>query len=520
MAVLLLVAFAIRCYRLGFQSLWRDEVDAIRFSSDPFLDFSSLDALTTTLTRPGHNGPLYFVWLRGWRWLTGDSEFALRYFSLLAGVLLVALVYQVAQRLELGSQIGLVAALMTATSPYLLWYSQEAKMYTWLAVLIMVAIYAYQSALTTHQRLAWWVVFVIATSLSFYIHILSPLMLVVYGFWGIMQPTQLRQRWRGWLISMGLLTFPYLPLLLWQAPLLLNDFNSGHPFYPLQEQMALLIHLYSLGILRAEWSLIPIVLSLFLVLVGLLYQREAIQARLQARWRVGLWFALPPLLVFLVSLREPVFEDRYLIYILPAYYLLLASGLIMLAKVERWLAAVLLVGLIGLNLWNDWRQSANIIKADFRSAAQAIEAMTISVPARCGVDAIPSIMFQMPYLQHTYAYYAYYAQQPFRPLEGIWTNDNRTPDIVATEMAQRTQGLQTLWLVISEEDQWDRRHLTRQWLDDNATLVDQAHFISVDVYQYRFPTQDAAPSGTTAPLALPGEYTVYLPLVLCTSYIP
>ena len=33
---------------------------------------------------------------------------------------------------------------------------------------------------------------------------------------------------------------------------------------------------------------------------------------------------------------------------------------------------------------------------------------------------------------------------------------------------------------------WDRRHLTRTWLNEHAELVDEARFMRVDVYHYRF----------------------------------
>ena len=125
----LLAAFALRVFHLDYQSLWRDEVDAIRYSGGSFL------SLLTILTQKGHNGPLYFVFLRGWRILTGDTEFALRYFSVVGGVLMIALAYQAGRQLRLGRAISVIAALLIATSPYLLWYSQEAKMYTWLTSL-------------------------------------------------------------------------------------------------------------------------------------------------------------------------------------------------------------------------------------------------------------------------------------------------------------------------------------------------------------------------------------------------
>ena len=501
---LILVAFALRAYNLDFQSLWRDEVDAIRFSSPPFLALESVQNIVGVLTQTGHNGPLYFVALRGWRTLSGDSEFALRYASLLGGVLMVALTYQAARRLRLGPSVALIAALLVATSPYALWYSQEAKMYTWLTCLILLALYAYQAALSARRRqFGWWVLFVVATSLSFYLHILSPLMLPVYVAWGLMQWPRLKANWLGWLVSMGMLTLPYLPLLLWQAPLLIDDFHSGHPFYPIQRQMSLLLHLYSLGILQARFSVMVIVLTVFLAFVGLL------RGRASSRFQVALWFIFPPLLVFLVSLRVPVFEDRYLIYILPAYYLLVALGLVTIVAREPGLAWSLLALIVALNLWNGWRQATIIIKPDFRDAARYLVSAAPG-PMGCGRSRAPQIMFQMPYLQHTFAYYA---RAKFEPLDGIWSNNNRPPEQVAAEMRHLTEGVDDLWLVVSEEEQWDRRHLTRTWLDEQARLVDEAHFVNVDLYRYRFGPEDVVDS---APV-IDGRYQVFLPLVLCAS---
>jgi hypothetical protein len=60
MVGLLIAAFAIRALTLTNQSLWRDEVDALRFAQAPWRE------MLATFTRPGWNGPLYFVLLRGW----------------------------------------------------------------------------------------------------------------------------------------------------------------------------------------------------------------------------------------------------------------------------------------------------------------------------------------------------------------------------------------------------------------------------------------------------------------------
>ena len=88
----LMLAFALRISGLTAQSLWRDEVDALRFSQEP------LETLVSNFSRQGWNGPLYYLFLRFWVSLAGQSEFALRYLSLCMGVIGVALTYRLGQR--------------------------------------------------------------------------------------------------------------------------------------------------------------------------------------------------------------------------------------------------------------------------------------------------------------------------------------------------------------------------------------------------------------------------------------
>lgn len=473
------VAFLLRTMNLATQSLWRDEVDALRFSSWTFQE------LVAGLFRVGHNGPLFFLLLRPWRSLAGHSEFALRYPSALLGMLLIPLGFALTRQLGFSRQAGLLLGLLLATSPYLVWYGQEAKMYTLLVALITLATIAYLKALSSPSRLdgqpstsgwsrRWWLLFGVTMSLAFYTHILAPLMLVVYGAIGLLHWPQLRQHWRGWLISMVCLTLPYFPLALWQVPLLLSGFQSGHPFYPLTEEVFLLLQLYSSGLIRFT-GLTAIIVVVFLFLCGLFLEVQGHNkaAVISRHYSLAAWVLLPPLMVYLISLRVPVFEDRYLIYITPAFYLLVALGLMLLRQYGRWLASLCLGLMLAINFVGIWQQQRQPIKADFRAAAEYLARQT---------EAPAAIMIQTPYLQHTFNYYY---RADYKLLEGLWTNNGKSEAMVDAEMSALTADLTGLWLVVSEEDLWDNRHLTRAWLNQNAELVDEAHFVRVDLYYYR-----------------------------------
>ncbi|MEJ2749013.1 MAG: hypothetical protein P8183_14080, partial [Anaerolineae bacterium] len=80
---ILLLATGLRFYRLDAQSFWNDEGNSARLSE------RSIPKLIEGTASDIHP-PLYYLILRGWRELVGDSEFGLRSFSAFAGVLTVA----------------------------------------------------------------------------------------------------------------------------------------------------------------------------------------------------------------------------------------------------------------------------------------------------------------------------------------------------------------------------------------------------------------------------------------------
>ena len=79
MVALLLLAAALRFHRLGAQSFWNDEGNSARLSE------RSLQLIVEGTASDVHP-PLYYLLLRGWRELAGESEFGLRSLSAFAGI--------------------------------------------------------------------------------------------------------------------------------------------------------------------------------------------------------------------------------------------------------------------------------------------------------------------------------------------------------------------------------------------------------------------------------------------------
>lgn len=131
---IVLLAFALRVYQLDAQSLWYDEgVTAMVARTD----LPSLTRWTANDIQP----PLYYYVVAAWGRLAGWSEWSLRFASVFFGTLTVPLLAILATKLSRRRLVGLLAALITAVHPLLVYYSQEARMYAMLLALGVLTAY-------------------------------------------------------------------------------------------------------------------------------------------------------------------------------------------------------------------------------------------------------------------------------------------------------------------------------------------------------------------------------------------
>jgi hypothetical protein len=129
LAVLLLAAF-LRFYALDQSSLWSDEGNTWAMLGRNFAAIAQ--AAAADIHPPG-----YYWLLKLWSLLFGTSAYAMRSFSAVAGVLLVAVIVLIGRRAAPGNAgrwLGLLAAFLAAVNPFQIYYSQEARMYMLLAL--------------------------------------------------------------------------------------------------------------------------------------------------------------------------------------------------------------------------------------------------------------------------------------------------------------------------------------------------------------------------------------------------
>lgn len=126
-----LVAAVLRLWGLGSQSLWVDEVFTW-MSAGGVGPFGWREVLENV------HGPLYSAAVHAAMRLLGDSEWVLRLPGALAGIAMVPAMAWAAGRWA-GERTAVAAAWLTAGSPFLVWYSQEARNYAWVMLAAALA---------------------------------------------------------------------------------------------------------------------------------------------------------------------------------------------------------------------------------------------------------------------------------------------------------------------------------------------------------------------------------------------
>jgi mannosyltransferase len=319
--LIFLLGLSLRIYCLDCSSLWFDEVTSISYYAH---DWGQVLGSSTFLYH-------FLVWLPSQFVDPASTAFFVRLPSALAGTFTPLVVYALGREL-FGWGQGLVAAGLTAVAAQLLRYSQEARPYAVLTLLAAIGVYCLIRLARTRSWRWWWGFVASCVGGITYSNIgLTVLMptLSVAALWVLLSSGLIDLRRRSHLIyslvalSVGLLALVLLIPRLGRAlpdvtRLTINDFAhyslSSLVFYARLDAGGGLAAIFWLGLL---------VLATFGLYIGF---------RQGARFGVYtclLLILVPFTLLTLFSTEHTVFE-RYVLFAISFYYLLVSNGLVSL----------------------------------------------------------------------------------------------------------------------------------------------------------------------------------------------
>jgi uncharacterized membrane protein len=371
LAVIVAVAAALRGFELGRLSFWYDEVVTMHVAQarSPAALIDRLVQIDAT------RAPLHPLLLAAWTGAFGTSEATARAFSALFGTATVVMIYLVG-RTACGAATGLWAAWLGTISPPLIFYAREARMYALLAFVTCFCwwwLLRLTASFTTARAIAY------ASSLValVYTHPLGLLMLGTLALASLVGPGTCLRSWKRWLVVHVIVTAFFLP---WIGKYLDHspEFLTG----PLPIRFLVGTPIGFIG--GDSRVLLGLAALVALGLAGHVLARDSInESRIGIpRWVAPvfllLWLILPPAALYVYSrVAQPVFgPERYMLFVAPAYLILVALGMGRLPVAIRYPVALGLTILAWLSFGSKVYDPE--LKADWRGFSSSL----IAQPAK------------------------------------------------------------------------------------------------------------------------------------------
>ena len=354
-------------------SIWFDEAFGAYMIH---FNFAEIARFTASDVHP----PLFYWLLKLWSMLFGNSELALRSMSTFFGGIAIIFGYLLTNRL-FGKKTARVSLIFLVLSPMLVRYSQEARMYTLVAVIALAATYVLTFAIETKRRLPW-IIYGILVALGMWVHYFAAIVWVAHWIWRIdiiRRTVGKRQFLRSFfskewvlahVIAIGLY-IPWLPFFFWQTfsvtvlGFWIPAVNSSTPLSFLTEFIY-----YKEPLETAGWQALGLWVAVIFMGVLAFKVYRKLNKVMQQSYRLILTLAFLPMVILFVISTPPfraLYVDRYLItsaigialfigVTLALGYQFLRRGWQVIATVM--VAALLLTG-IG-NVWNlgNWNKNS------------------------------------------------------------------------------------------------------------------------------------------------------------------
>lgn len=342
--LILILALILRIIKLN-QSLWLDEaINVLAVKSNTFVD------LITKYSIGDFHPPLYHLILRITVLIFGTSEIIVRMPSVLFGVITVFLIYIIGKELY-DKKTGIIAAILIATSPLHIYYSQEARMYSLAAFCASLAVYFFLRVIKTDQ-LIYWVGFMAASVLMLYSDYLPYFLIPTFMIFLFIHRSKFKIL--KTFIPSILLIFIFLSPWLYLLP---NQLKTGilaakdSPAWadivgsPDIKDIPLTFTKFTVGRISYHNDFIyALVFSPVAVFVALMFAASLFRIS-PRRSFVYFWLLFPLLLSFVVGFFIPIFSYFRYIFLLPAFYLIIAAG-INTIKWAKWNRITLFIILI------------------------------------------------------------------------------------------------------------------------------------------------------------------------------
>ncbi len=453
LVLILILGTSLRIYNLGEESFWLDEITSIRVAQE------NIPTLITNRAQHNHV-PLYFILLKFWTNFVKQNEFWIRFLSSFFGIFSIILLYLIGVEL-FNPRVGLLSSFLLSISPFHIWYSQEARMYSLTGFLSLLAVYFLVKIIfNPAEKKSHYLGYIFSTTALIYTHYYGLLVLLFMNIFFLIYFFFFRRlKIKKWFFSNFVIVLFYSP---WVS-ILVSQFIKSTQVSNWRPQPSLggLLNIF-VGFVDRK---ILLVCYCVLIIIAFINLPANPLKRRGLKWKIPLdysllpknlllllWVLIPLLFSYVVSLLfTPILILRYLLPVSFPFYLFFAQGCF---KINRKFITLFLIILVIILILPRLRDNYFYLqKPDYKGAIQYFDEKF----QKGDLVLFTNIYWSSPF--------NYYSQKDYslRPLAGDIPLSNR------------------LWLIIARgrDDELIDNQLS------NYSLISEANFNMVIIRLYQ-----------------------------------
>jgi len=306
--LIVILGFVLRLYHLGTSSLSTDEVLTVLRAR-----FSLNELVTSLKVHP----PLYYIILRPWVKIFGNSELAIRFPSLIFSVLSIIFIFKLAKEL-FNEKVGLISAFLLSIWPYSINYAQEARPYAIVWFLGTLS-FLFFLRFVKDNKIRSLLSYIITIMISIYTEYLGFIFIIIQNilFFSFFNNKKQSKRWLLGQLAIILLYLPWIKNFLFIAIL-----SKTTPFYSKRtDYFGFLVWLFLC--VTGHWtkpiriSLIEVFLYCFLIISAFvrfksIKNKKNILDFSQSDCLLFSWMVVPIIIFYLIEVYfTPILVPRY-----------------------------------------------------------------------------------------------------------------------------------------------------------------------------------------------------------------
>jgi len=324
--LILCAAICLNLFSLNAIGLWHDEAFSVLL---PRYDFKEMLYRIGLDVHP----PFYYIALMPWNFLFGDSLFSLRAFSAFTAILMILGAYLLVKEIFQNKKFALFSAALTAFSSFQIQYAREGRMYSLGTFLIVFSSYFLIKALKSKKYIFWllYALFVICAVYTHYYIFFSIAAQALFVFYWTLKKD--RKNLKRAIATYFLIALSYLPWL----NIFLRQISQVQESYWIPKMNkwsipATFLKMTFGGNIDAPKYWHIVLGSMLIIITAIFYALKKYKA--SGKYLVFLLLIIPFIGAGLLSLKTAIYLDRYFIFALP-FYSILMSGAILAIKNAR-----------------------------------------------------------------------------------------------------------------------------------------------------------------------------------------